>query len=106
MVEMIGLVVLYVACGGVGNVAVCHGMRGDRARLGWVVGGTFVLAAGYIVYAGLLRELPLSAVMPAGAGSYLIIAFMSRLFLKDQVSPLRWVGTWTVATGVLLIMST
>jgi drug/metabolite transporter (DMT)-like permease len=101
---LIAPVLLYVTCQGVGNLAVCHAMRRQGRRWPWVAGGTAILASGYFVYVGLMRELPLSVVMPAGALNYLIIAALSRLVLRDRVTPLRWFGTLLVSIGVLVIM--
>ena len=79
-------------------------MRRQGRRWPWVAAGTAILATGYFVYVGLMRELPLSVVMPAGALNYLIIAALSRLVLRDRVTPLRWFGTLLVSVGVLVIM--
>lgn len=104
MICLIPLLLVYVICQGVGNLAVCHAVRRPGRRWPWVAGGTAILATGYFVYVGLMRELPLSVVMPAGALNYLIIAALSRLVLRDRVTPLRWLGTFLVSLGVLVIM--
>ena len=42
----------------------------------------------------------------ASAGSYLLVTLLSRLVLREQISPLRWTGTMLLATGVLLVILT
>src|SRR3954451_13069483 len=105
MLAQIGLILLYVVFTGVGNLAVSHAMRRQQRQVPWVILGTAILATGYFIYVGLMRWLPLSVLMPASAGNYLIVAALSRWVLKDRVTPLRWLGTGLVSLGVLLIMS-
>jgi drug/metabolite transporter (DMT)-like permease len=106
--KTVGLVLLYITCGALGDLMLSYGMKPrpgvEGVGLPWVLAGTAVLALGYAVFLGLLKDVPLSVVVPAGAGSYLIIAALSRLVLHEHVPPARWIGTILVSIGVSLVM--
>ena len=104
MIKTAFLVFLYVAFSAVGNVMVGCGMRQKAVHIPYVALGTLVLTLGYAVYLGLLKEVPLSVVVPAGAGSYLFIAALSRWALNETVPTTRWVGAFVVSIGVSLVM--
>ena len=104
MAKNVSLVLLYVVCGAIGNLMVGCGMRGKCMSLPHVLGGTLVLCLAYAVYLGLLKNVPLSVVVPAGAGSYLLIAAVSRWILHEPVPASRWVGALVVSVGVLIVL--
>src|SRR5262249_59837638 len=70
---------------------------------GWWA-GTSSRGMGSAIFRGLLRAVPLGVVVPAGAGSYIIIAALSRLVLHEPVPLQRWVGTVLVSIGVSMVM--
>ncbi len=100
------LMFVQVSATAAGDLMVAHGMRQKPVALPWVVLGTTLLAAGFGIFAALLRYVPLSVVAPAGAGSFLLVTFLSRVVLREHVSTLRWTGTALLATGVLLVLMT
>jgi drug/metabolite transporter (DMT)-like permease len=102
MTKTLGLVLLYIATGATGDLLLSHGMK--TGQWNWVALGTTSLGIGYGIFLGLLKDVPLSVVVPAGAGSYIIIAILSRLVLHEQVPPGRWVGTVMVSIGVSMVM--
>jgi len=104
MLKTIFLVFLYVAFSAIGNVMVSCGMRQKAVYIPHVLLGTLILTLGYGIYLGLLKEVPLSVVVPAGAGSYLFIAAISRWALNETVPTMRWVGAFVVSVGVSLVM--
>jgi uncharacterized membrane protein len=104
MIKTIVLVFFYVAFSAVGNIMVSCGMRQKAVCLPYVGLGTLILTMGYGIYLGLLKEVPLSVVVPAGAGSYLFIAAISRWLLNETVPTTRWVGAFVVSIGVALVM--
>jgi uncharacterized membrane protein len=104
MLKTASLVFLYVLCGAVGNLMVGWGMKQKVMHMPLVASGTLILTLGYAVYLGLLKEVPLSVVVPAGAASYILIAAISRLVLNESVPVLRWVGAIVVSLGVSIVM--
>lgn len=107
--KVLALVTLYVACSASGDLMLSHGMKlcGQqlyRAGIPWAIGGTASMGTGYAIFLTLLRDVPLSVVVPTTALSYLIIAILSRLVLHETVPALRWAGTILISLGVALVM--
>jgi drug/metabolite transporter (DMT)-like permease len=105
--KMLSLVLLYIACGATGDLMLSYGMKAGPQVAHpwlWVLAGTSSLGIGYGIFLGLLKDVPLSVVVPAGAGSYIVIAALSRLVLHEGVPPLRWAGTVLVSLGVSMVM--
>lgn len=50
-----------------------------------------------------LSRVPLSVAYPVVGISYVVVVAISRVFLHEQVPPLRWVGAAVVATGIAII---
>ena len=65
MIKTLFLVFLYVAFSAVGNIMVSCGMRQKAVYIPHVLLGTLILTLGYGIYLGLLKEVPLSVVVPA-----------------------------------------
>jgi len=107
MTKTICLVLLYMACGATGDLMLGYGRNPHLHAahpLMWVALGTTSLGIGYGIFLGLLKDVPLSVVVPAGAGSYIVIAALSRMVLHEPVSVQRWIGTLLVSIGVSMVM--
>ena len=50
-----------------------------------------------------LARFDLSYAYPLLASMYLVIPIVSRLFLKESIPPLRWLGMVVVLVGVILV---
>lgn len=50
-----------------------------------------------------LSRVPLSVAYPIVGLSYIIVVAIARVFLHEQVPPLRWVGVAVVAVGIALV---
>ena len=70
----------------------------------WMWIGVLLMASGFFALLGALAELPVSFVVPVTALSYVIGVFGGATFLKEQVSPQRWLGVALVALGVMLVI--
>lgn len=103
---MLLLIAFQVSCSAIGNTVVAQAMRQKPLPKARVALGTAILACGFGTFAMLLRLVPLSVLAPAGAGSYLLVTLLSRFVLKERVPPLRWAGTFLVATGIMLVLLT
>lgn len=104
MFKTILLVFLYVAFGAIGQVVVSAGMKQKVTSVPYVLAGTTILAAGYAVYLVLLKDVPLSVVVPAGASSFMVITALARFVLHEEIPPLRWIGALVVSLGVAIVM--
>ncbi len=50
-----------------------------------------------------LSRFPISLVYPMVSVAYVLVAFASLIFFKEQVTVLRWLGIVTIITGVIII---
>ena len=65
--------------------------------------GIACLIAALLFYLVAISRFDLSYVMPMMASSYVLSALFAGLILHEQISLLRWLGTWTISGGVLLV---
>jgi drug/metabolite transporter (DMT)-like permease len=68
-----------------------------------VIVGVLLQAVYYILLLGVLRELPVSLVVPMTGFGYVLTAWLARLFLREQIPLLRWGGISLIMIGVVLI---
>src|ERR1044071_1629883 len=65
----------------------------------WVILGIICLAGFFYSYLTALSWADLTYVLPATAFGYVVTAFLSRAFLQEAVSPLRWAGVLVIPRG-------
>ncbi len=70
----------------------------------WMWIGVLLMASGFFALLGALAELPVSFVVPVTALSYVIGVVGGVTFLKEHVTPQRWIGVALVALGVTLVI--
>ncbi len=83
---------------------------GDIARhilralhIPWMWLGVGMMALAFFALLGALSRYNVSFVVPVTALSYVAGAVGSVLFLKEKVSPTRWMGVLIVTLGVFLV---
>jgi len=69
----------------------------------WVIAGTALNTAFYVLFLAALSWTGVTVVLPLTALEYLAAAVLSVLVLKEVVPPLRWAGIGLVVLGVALI---
>ncbi len=108
------LVLLAVmAFGGTGDVLLKRGMqdvgaidlRHLQTLLGavatpWILIGILCLTCFFASYLTALSWADLSYVLPATALGYVVVALLSKYFLHEHVSSLRWLGILLISCGV------
>jgi len=72
----------------------------------WVIAGVFLLIVFLACYMAALSWADLSFVLPATAPGYILTAILARIFLQEEISPLRWAGTVLIVTGTWLVART
>lgn len=72
----------------------------------WVCLGIGLLILWLLSRMALLSWADLSYVLPVTALGYVLTALAGRLFLGEQVSPQRWMGTLLIVAGTILVGST
>ncbi len=104
----------------IGNICLSHGMRqlgpveltqlsvvfltaGRMIGNPWVVVGVIFLILYFISYLEAFSRLELSVVLPIAASSYLMTTLISASVLHEVVSATRWLGTFAICVGILLV---
>ena len=72
-------------------------------RVPWMWLGVGMMAAAFFALLGALSLYNVSFVVPVTALSYVAGAFGGVVFLREHVSPHRWLGVLLVAIGVTLV---
>jgi uncharacterized membrane protein len=68
--------------------------------------GILLLSIFFGLYLAALSWADLSFVLPVTASGYVMNAVMSWQLLGEQVSPVRWLGTLIICTGVVVVSRT
>ena len=76
---------------------------GRAFRIGWMWLGLGLLAMAFFSLLALLSWENVSFVVPLTALSYVVGALMAKLFLKEEVDQIRWMGVLLVVVGVVLV---
>lgn len=111
------LIYLAIACcNGTGDVLLKRGMRqvGEihlaywthvftAVANPWVLLGILCLAGFFYSYLTALSWADLTYVLPATAFGYVVTAVLSKYFLHESISFLRWTGVLLIAAGVGLV---
>lgn len=115
----ITLVVLVLSGTG-GDISVAHAMKrigevhsfapavilrflGNAFREGWMWIGIAQLTLAFCSLLALLSWEAMSFTVPAMALSYVTGAFGGKYFLRERLTPSRWVGIGLVSVGVALV---
>ena len=69
-------------------------------RTPWVFAGVLLLLVFFTSYLTALSWADLTYVLPASSLAYVAIAFLSRFWLHEQISPSRWLGIGLITAGV------
>ena len=69
----------------------------------WVLLGIALYGLSAIVWLGLISRVPLSVAYPMLSLAYVLVVFVSWLFLGEGMTALKWLGVFLIAIGVVLI---
>jgi len=70
----------------------------------WIVLGVVTLIFSLFLYFTATSRLDLSLVLPLFSSSYILNALLAWLILGEHVSPVRWLGTVMIASGVFIVV--
>jgi drug/metabolite transporter (DMT)-like permease len=88
----------------VGEIQLAHWMHVFAAVVNpWVILGILCLAGFFYSYLTALSWADLTYVLPATAFGYVVTAVLSKYFLHESISMLRWTGVLLIAGGVGLV---
>ena len=83
-----------------------------RAITGWLVNvftcpqiivGILFLACFFFLYLIALARADLSFVLPLTAASFVFAAILAKIFLREEVSFMRWLGVAVIIIGITLV---
>jgi uncharacterized membrane protein len=106
---------IVVATNVLGNFALSWGMKHGAAFDGsplsfvlvvfnpWVLIGIGLLAGWVLSRMALLSWADLSYVIPVTSIGFVLNSIMGALFLQETISPLRWLGTFCIVGGTVLV---
>lgn len=123
MIKVILMLIIFICTSTGGELMMTHGMKqigaperlrplsllrfiGRAARCSWVWLALPIMAASFYSLLIVLSWAPLSVVIPASAFNYVVGAIGAKYFLRETVSPKRWVGVVCVSLGVFLVIVT
>jgi drug/metabolite transporter (DMT)-like permease len=69
----------------------------------WVAVGVLFLLLFFSCYMSALSWADLTYVLPATSLSYVLVAFVGKFRLHEEISPTRWIGIALIAAGVGLV---
>jgi drug/metabolite transporter (DMT)-like permease len=110
------VVLIATLCTSVGETLLSVGMRSigredhDSLRFvlaamtnRYVIAGVLLMMVFFALYSLALSWADISFVLPFTALSYLFIAIFARVFLHENVTPTRWIGTVLIVIGVIIV---
>ncbi|MBV9860321.1 MAG: hypothetical protein JO038_09505 [Alphaproteobacteria bacterium] len=72
--------------------------------LGWQTAcGLALFGCGGMIYAVLLRWVPLNVAQAITAAQFIGVVLSASLVLSEPISPVRWVGIGCIAAGILVV---
>ena len=78
--------------------------RIERARQAyWLTLGILVFVVQMAIYTGALRYLDVGAAFAIASLSFAFVALLSKWFLYEEVTPIKWVGIALIMAGTCLI---
>lgn len=68
-----------------------------------ILGGFGLAGIGAVFWLAAISRAPLSWAYPMLSIGYLLLLLLSAIVLKEQVTPLRWVGALVICVGIILV---
>lgn len=72
----------------------------------WMIAGVMLLITFLAAYLTALSWADLSFVLPATAPGYIVTLLLSKYYLGESISPVRWAGTVLIVAGTVLVTRT
>ena len=97
------LVVLASLIEGVGEIFFKKSRLQRRRQVYWVLLGVAVFAVQMSVYTAALRFLAVGAAFAIASLSFAFVALLSKWLLREEVTPIKWLGIGLIMVGTSLI---
>lgn len=72
----------------------------------WMIAGTTLMVVFTVAQLSLFSWADLTFVLPVTASGYIVTDLLSRFFLNEPISAIRWAGIFVLSLGVLLVAET
>ena len=69
----------------------------------WVILGIVLLISWLLSRMAMLSWADLTYVLPVTAFGYVVSAILGRVFLNENITPVRWAGTLLIVAGTVLV---
>ncbi|QTF10874.1 EamA family transporter [Brenneria izadpanahii] len=87
----------------------CQKQAAHQARraslMGWLLASLGFLICGMATWLLVLQRLPVSLAYPMLSINFILVAVAARLFWREKLSSLQWIGTLLIVAGVAVIGS-
>jgi drug/metabolite transporter (DMT)-like permease len=97
------LVVLSSLVEGIGEILFKKSRLQRRRRIFWVLLGVSVFVVQFTFYTAALRFLAVGAAFAIASLSFAFVALLSKLILREEVTPIKWLGIALIMLGTSLI---
>lgn len=98
------LTVVVVLSNVAGNLLLSLGLRSENSFVSpLVLGGVALLIVWTLARMTLMSWADLSYILPITAIGYVLSAVAGKVFLAEQISSIRWMGTLLIFAGVVLV---
>jgi uncharacterized membrane protein len=97
---------IVIATNVLGNFALSWGLRHGSVFSPYALLGVSLLIVWFLSRMTLLSWADLSYVLPVTSIGYVLTAFIGKYFLGEQINVGRWLGTFLIACGTVLVGST
>jgi len=97
------LVVLSSLVEGIGEIFFKKSRLQRRRRIFWVLLGVSVFVVQFAFYTAALRFLAVGAAFAIASLSFAFVALLSKLILREEVTPIKWLGIALIMLGTSLI---
>jgi multidrug transporter EmrE-like cation transporter len=71
----------------------------------WIVLALALFIIPIVAYTWALKFLPVNVAFPLSSLTFVVVAVLSKLFLYEDIAPLRWAGIGFILLGVILVTS-
>jgi drug/metabolite transporter (DMT)-like permease len=65
--------------------------------------GLLTVVAVFVIWSTVLSKIDLSVAVPIASFSYILVPVVSVIFLREQISVLRWLGILLILLGVIFV---
>lgn len=97
------LVVLSSLVEGIGEIFFKKSRLQRRRRIFWVLLGVSVFVVQFTFYTAALRFLAVGTAFAIASLSFAFVALLSKLILREEVTPIKWLGIALIMLGTSLI---